>query len=391
LEETQTVRVDTVQGFSRAGSWRSGASMNTVIYGTYFVPGNGKIKAIRHVLTPSVSFSYNPDFGDPSRGVYQDVQVDSTGKTTRVSKYQGFAYGSPSGFESKTVGFSLQNNLEVKVADKNDTTGLGTKKIKIFDNLSLSSGYNFAVDSFNLSNISFSTRTSFFERMVSVQVSGSIDPYTYILISENENPDASRTVVDQRIDVYSWNSGNGLGRLSNLSTNISLNLRPKNKNGNREENVNPNQRFANAADPLANQDPTNYESLEGTPDEIAQINNNPDQYVDFNIPWSLNVNYNITRSQRGLQDAQINQTLSFGGDLSITPKTKINVRSGFDLEEMMFTTTSLGITRDLHCWSLRFNWTPFGRFQQFGLTIRPKSSLLQDLKLERRKNFNDFF
>lgn len=393
LEDQQVVNVDTVQRFSRAGSWRSGASLNTIIYGTHFFKGDGKVKAIRHVMTPSLSFSYNPDFSDPRYGVFQEVQVDSTGRTAIVSKYQNFIYGSPSGRESRTLGLSLQNNLEIKVTDEEDTTGTGTKKVKIFDNFALNSSYNFAADSFRLGNIGFSTRTSFFNNAISVAVQGTIDPYTYNLVSESVNQRGDRTVVQQRIDRYAWNTGNGVGKLSSISTNISFSLRPKGSRDSGQNNQNANAAMNRPGGPgsMNNPNMTNYDSELGTEEEIAQINNNPDLYVDFNIPWSLNVNYNITRRQTGFQDANITQTLRFSGDLSLTPKTKINVRSGYDLEELEFTQTSIGINRDLHCWSLSFNWTPFGRFQQFGLIIRPKSSLLQDLKLERRKNFNDFF
>jgi lipopolysaccharide export system protein LptA len=194
LPEEEAVRVDTVQGFSRAGSWSSGASLNTVMYGTYFFKGKGKVQAIRHVITPSVSFSYNPDFSDPSRGVYRFVQTNEEGDSVRVSKYEGFAFGSPSGNESRSMSLSLQNNLELKVKDEEDTV-TGYKKVKIFDNLSMNGSYNFAADSFKLSNISWSTRTSFFDNKISLALSGNMDPYIYELIWD-----------DVRVRLASWNA-----------------------------------------------------------------------------------------------------------------------------------------------------------------------------------------
>lgn len=390
-EELQGLRVDTLQRFSRAGSWRSSMSMNTILYGTYFVKGK-RIEAIRHVITPSISLSYNPDFGDPSRGIFQDVQIDSLGRTRRLSKYEGFIYGSPPGGESQSLGFRLQNNLEMKVRNLKDTTGNEFKKIKIFDNLSMGTGYNFAADSFQLSNITFQARTSFFKRALSVNVSGTVDPYIYNLISESVSATGSRTVIQERINRLAIDNGQGLGQLTRLSTNLTLNLSPQTfKRGNsgrddqqqqeEERNLNNTSFF---------DDPSLANDL-ATQDQLAPILNNPDQYVDFNLPWRLNANYSIARSKTGFQDSRITQTLSFGGSVALTPKTQVSLNSGYDLESKEFTTTRLNISRDLHCWDLSFQVVPFGRFQSFHLTIKPRASLLQELKLEKRKNFLDFF
>ena len=225
ISEEEGVRIDTVDGFSRAGSWSTGASLNTIVYGTAFF-NSGKIKAIRHVMTPSISFSYSPDFSSTRYGVYSDVQIDDEGNTVRVSKYEGFAYGSPPGGESRTLGFSLSNNIEMKVASKKDTVS-GTKKIKLFDNLGMSSGYNLAADSFKLSNINVNARTSFFDGKVSLNFTGTIDPYEYLLISESINSRGERSVNQRRLDRYAWNNGSGLGQLSNMTTAIGINLSPK--------------------------------------------------------------------------------------------------------------------------------------------------------------------
>jgi hypothetical protein len=125
--------------------------------------------------------------------------------------------------------------------------------------------------------------------------------------------------------------------------------------------------------------------------ELEHIYRNPNEYVDFNIPWSARISYSVNVTQVGLKPSTIRQTLTFSGDFSLTPKTKFRFTSGYDLQKNAFTPTSIGIERDLHCWQLSFNWVPFGRFQSFNVVIRPKSALLQDLKLQKRKNFNDFF
>jgi lipopolysaccharide export system protein LptA len=388
IEEENGVRIDTVDGFSRAGSWSTGASLNTRVYGTAFFP-NSNIQAIRHVMTPSVSFNYSPDFSDTKYGVYSDVQVDSLGNTERVSKYQGFAYGSPSGGESKTLGFSLSNNIEMKVASKKDTVD-GFKKIKIFDNLGFSTGYNLAADSFKLSNISVNARTSFFDNKISLNFTGTLDPYEYLLISETTSPQGTRIVKQRRLDRYTWNNGNGLGRLSNMTTAISFNLSP---GGSKKNNT------ANAQDPLGRNvgvlPPDEEVGFDGYSDyerdQVEHIQNNPDMYVDFAVPWSLRMQYSINRSKRGFEEATIRQSFQFSGNLGLTDKTQITFNSGYDFEAKDFTTTRVGVTRNLHCWTMSFDWVPFGRFQSYFLSIRVKSSVLQDLKLEKRRSFFDFF
>lgn len=387
------VRIDTVDGFSRAGSWSSGASLNTRVYGTVFFK-KGKIRAIRHVMTPSVGFSYSPDFSDPRYGVYEDVQIDDEGNTTTLSKYQGFLFGSPPGGESKTLSFSLSNNIEMKVASKKDTV-TGTRKIKIFDNLGVSSGYNIAADSFKLNNINFNARTSFFDSKVSVNFTGTFDPYEYLLRSETINADGSRTVSQRRLDSYSWNNGNGLGRLSNMNVSLGVNLRPKRRNN--ENSPNPDGYGETAAFQQGNGLAAPDENLdfEGyTPDEqeeLRRLQNNPNEYIDFDIPWTLRMQYSINRTQRGFQDATIRQSFQFSGSLGLTEKTQVTFNSGYDFEAKDFTQTRIGVSRDLHCWSMNFDWVPFGRFQSYFFSIRVQSSVLQDLKWDKRRSFFDFF
>ena len=394
IEEENGIRIDTVNGFSRAGSWNSGASLNTRFYGTHFFQGDGKVQAIRHVATPSLSFSYSPDFGDEKYGVWQDVQIDSLGNTTRLSKYQNFAYGSPSGSKSKTMSFSLSNNLEMKVRDDKDSLS-DFKKVKLFDNLSMSSGYNFAADSFKLNNISWNARTSFFKGALSLNFSGTIDPYVYKIVSESTNSLGATTIVDRRLDQYAWNHGQGLGQLSRLNTSANLRLKPKQgRNGkdtendedpyNRADTFNgPNDFF----DPNAMRDPNGV----GTAEQMNYIMQNPQEYVDFNLPWSLNIQYSINRTRVGFDESNITQSMSFNGTLGLTDKTQVSFRSGYDFENKEVTMTNISVSRDLHCWSLSFNYVPFGRYQSFSLSIRPKSPLLQQLKLDKRRSFQDNF
>ena len=360
------IEIDTTNSFQRAWSYSSAFALSTRIYGTVFFK-KGKIKAIRHVISPEISMSFSPDFTKPKFGYYENVQINSEGDTKLLSKYENFLFGSPRIGSSASMNFYIGNNLEMKVVDKNDTIS-GTRKIKIFDNLSFSSSYNFLADSFRLAPIRFSTRTSFFKRLINLSVSGNIDPYSFKLDSISENSSGIKNVYQRRVDELAYKNNQGIGSLAYI--NMSLG-------------------FRFSAKDFRSEDEEEKDSSFGTREEIDYINSNIAEYIDFNVPWSINASYNLNRRKLGFRDPTITQTLTFSGDVSISEKTKISFRSGYDFKFKMLTQTSINATRDLHCWRINFSWVPFGRFQSYNLSINAVSALLQDLKLEKRSRFFD--
>jgi len=389
------VRVDTIRGFSRAGWYSTGASVATRLYGFYPIGGK-KIQAIRHVMTPSIGFSYSPDFGDPSKGIYQEVQLDESGATRILSKYEGFAYGSPPLGENMSMSFSLNHNLEMKVKSKKDTVD-EFKKIKIFENLSMSSSYNFLADSFNLTNFSWNARTSFFNKAMSVNLNGAIDPYVYVLDSIQEVPGGTGIVHQRRINRFAWNNGQGIGQLNRASVAISFNIRPKSSGGSRQStnqnedrNLGGFDRNNNSDNPFLPQDGSGV--IAGSVDDSGTIMLDPNTYVPFDIPWGLNVNYSVNYTRRGFEEAKVTQTLSFSGNVSLTQKTKVGFNSGYDFIKNEFTVTRINVSRQLHCWVLNFNWVPFGPRQSYFVEIRVLSQLLKDLKVDKknRSTFTSF-
>ena len=360
------IEIDTTNSFQRAWSYSSAFAMSTRIYGTVFFK-KGKIKAIRHVISPEISMSFSPDFTKPKFGYYENVQINSEGDTKLLSKYENFLFGSPRIGSSASMNFYIGNNLEMKVVDKNDTIS-GTRKIKIFDNLSFSSSYNFLADSFRLAPIRFNTRTSFFKRLINLSIGGTIDPYTFKLDSISESSSGLKNVYQRRIDELAYKNNQGIGSLAYI--NMSLG-------------------FRFSAKDFKSEDEEEKDSSFGTREEIDYINSNIAEYIDFNVPWSINASYNLNRRKLGYRDPTITQTLTFSGDVSISEKTKISFRSGYDFKFKMLTQTSINATRDLHCWRINFSWVPFGRFQSYNLSINAVSALLQDLKLEKRSRFFD--
>ena len=383
LPDSNKVQTEVIDGFSRAYQYNTSASVSTRLYGTYFFKGEN-VQAMRHTIVPSVSFGYRPDFGDPKYGFYQEVLVDTAyvedprfgnNQNQRLlSRYEGFIYGAPSAGRSGSIGFSLNNQLELKIRNKNDTTENAepTKKLPILENLSLSGSYNYLADSFKLSPISISARTRLFDNKINIAASASLDPYAYVVMdSTTRNEEVFINSI--KANQYAWQAGQGIGSISSANLNISTNLNPK-----------------------ANKD---KESDELTEEELEYINTHREQYVDWDVPWNVRLTYRISYGQNLRQapeeetffDRIIAHSLQFNGDLSLTEKWKINFNSGYDLKRQEFTMTSIDVRRDLGCFEMSFNWVPFGRFTSYSFQVNVKSSLLKDLKMQRRNSFYDQF
>jgi hypothetical protein len=350
---------DTVHGFNRIANYSFSTTFNTRIYGTKFFKPGKNVQALRHVMNPAITFSYTPDF-TKNKNYFQPILVD--GKTTYKSRHEGFLYGSSNTGRSGAIGFSLGNTLEMKVKTDKDTVA---RKIALLKNLSFSTSYNLMADSFALAPVSISANTSVMDDMLSINFSASLDPYRYDRFLD---PETGKS-FERRMDALVWNNGR-LGRITSATLALNTNFNPQGQ-----------------------------KSDQATRDKITQSNlpeqekqfllNNPNAYVDFEIPWSLRVNYSMNYQHTVNAEPKIKQTLQFSGDLSLSQSWKITFNSGYDFESKEFTQTDVGISRDLHCWTFRMNWIPFGRFTSYNLTIAVKASVLQDLKLERRKPYFD--
>jgi lipopolysaccharide assembly outer membrane protein LptD (OstA) len=345
-----SINVIPQHGFKRAGDGSASASLSTTIYGMYaFKTGN--IVAIRHVITPSMSFTYRPDFSMPNFKYYETIHNYNDSLSQKYSYFQNGIFGPPSSGESNTIGFNLDNNLEMKVKTHTDTSE-GTKKIKIFESLSLGGSYNFVADSLKLSHISLQGRTTLFDK-IQISAAASLDPYQF-----NDS-----TGVD--INKYMYDKNKSIGTITNASATCSFALNP---------------------DALKPQT-----SKKGTTQEQENVAKHPGDYIDFKIPWNLSVNYNLyyNKSINSTLTSPITQVLNFTGDLKLTPKWKIAFTSGYDFVAHDISYSSLSFYRDLHCWEMHLNWVPFGSHQSYSFQINVKSSILQDLKLVRKKDWYD--
>lgn len=386
--DQEAVRIDTLSGFSRANTYSASVGISTQLYGMFNFGDRGRLEAIRHIVTPTVSFSYRPDFSQEKFGFYQTVQTDADPENTRLlSIYDGFVFGSPSLGESAAMNFSIQNKVEAKV--RSDTAQ--AKKIPILENLSFSGSYNFLADSFNLSSINVTARTSLFDRKLNINMGMILDPYTR-LTTTTENEDGSFTSTTRRVNQFAWKGGQGLGTLTSarlsLSTNLNSDASSGPSNGG-NPNFNPNQRFQDGfIDDPQGQFGSINDGGENLIRQQTQYFYDPNAYVDLDIPWNLrfSYDYNFTRS---LNSTTTRQAVKLYGQVSLTPKWQITLNTGYDIDMKEITQTSVGIFRDLGCWEMRANWIPFGRFTSYTIDIQIKSSVLKDLKISRRRSFFD--
>jgi len=372
--DTSYIAIDTIHGFKASHDFSYSTSLNTTIYGIVRFK-KGPIKAIRHVFSPSVSYNYKPDFSDPKWGYYKTV-TDSAGNKQLYSIFEGATYGGPSASKAGSINISIRNNLEMKVRSKEDTiTGLRT--IKIIDQLSISTNYNLASDSLRWSPVSVSGNTPILKN-TNINFSATWDPYSW---DERNN---------RRSNIYEWDLNRKLMRFQNANWSFGLSHTFTSNDGQKKSKNIPVTPIDNKLLPNAvstKDDP----SLEAEKKDIIQ---NPQNYLDWNNPWTFTTSY--TFSMATVKDPvskklknDIIQSIMFNGDISITPKWKVTFTSGYDFKSSQLSYTSFTINRDLHCFEMSFNWIPFGYIKSWDFTLRAKSTLLQDLKITKRKDFRD--
>ncbi|OFY26842.1 MAG: hypothetical protein A2275_05045 [Bacteroidetes bacterium RIFOXYA12_FULL_35_11] len=349
------IKTDTIPGFNRAYDYNFTLSLSTTLYGMYQLKV-GPLKAVRHVMTPSVSLSYRPDFGEEKFGVYKKHmevfrRTNAPNDTIyrQYSRFENGIFGTPQNGKAGMVNFSLGNNLEMKVRSKADTVE-GLKKIKIFDALNFSTSYNIAADSLKWMPLNISGSTNFL-RLLNLRFSGIVDPYSF----------DSLLTGYTRVNRFMLDENGDFGRITSANLSIGANINAKtfqNARKEKELNENKNKRF------------------------------DKNGYHIFRIPWNLSLSYNLRYDKPDVED-KTTQTLQVSGDFFLTPKWQIRFRTDYDFEVKKLVNASIDIHRDLHCWEMSFNWIPFGFYKSFHFKINVKSSILQDLKMERKKNWLD--
>ena len=356
-EETRGSFKDSiVEGFNYIHGYapRASVSINPVLYGMYMFKKGSKVEAIRHVFDPNVSFSFVPDMKNLVADYYDSSAINPlTGKREEYSIYEGGMYGTPTlPGRSGNINFSLRNNVEMKIKKYTDTTQ-EVKKIKIIDNLSMSTSYNVYADETRQQKwrpIGMSTSNRFFNGKLNIRFTATGNMYAIDSLTEKAYTDK-----------FIWESTDKILRITN--GRISFGTSFSSSQGKKEKSETQDTEVEQLTNP----------ELELYPG-----------YVDFDVPWNFSFDYSFVYSKPGLS-YNITQTLNFSGNLSLTPKWKITFRSGWDFDKNKLTYTTFSLHRDLHCWEARFNWVPFGRMKSYGFTITAKSSILRDLKWDKPK------
>lgn len=349
------------KGFKTTRQFSYNTNLSFNVYGIFRFK-KGWIKAFRHVMTPNIGITYRPDFSKPFWGAYA-TYTDPNGVEHLYSKYANNIYGGPPSGMVGSINLSLKNTFDMKVRSKKDTVS-GEKKIKLIDNLTVSTSYNMAADSLRWAPITISARTVLFQRL-NVNVGAAFDFY-------KADKDG------RRYNEFFWVNNNYKGlrfTRTDLSVSLAWNLNPKAK---------PKQNGQTRQKP---QTPYYASDLYDPTDIFLQP-------IDFKAPWNLNIGYNLNYivtpdARSGRLNHDLVQTITLSGNVKITDKFDINFGTGFDIQAKKFTITTISFSRDLHCWEMGFYWVPFGYRTEWNFHIRVKSGVFQSLKAQKSKSYID--
>ena len=363
-------------GFGMTHTYSGSMSMSTRIYGMFNFGKHRKIQAIRHVITPSVSVNFSPEKGTSFNGWRTlDAYYDKRGTYHAESQYNIYSLpghhntvSPPGRGKSATMSISIGNNLEAKVRDMKDTTGTGSKKVKLLDQLSINTSYNFLADSMRMNNVGVSASTNLFGK---VNLSGNLnfDPYAI-----NER--------GQRINKFNVVATGVPLRLTNASLSASYSI-----NGKGTIDGNDGRR-AGGASGGGNTDANSYQRIYYHPLTGEYIPGGYVYYMNPNSPWSLNFSYSFSyaksytyqaATQELVTNRKFTQTLQISGNVKLTPRLSIQATSGFDFMAMKFTSTQFSASYDLHCFNIAVSWVPMGMYKSYSFRIAANAAALADL------------
>ncbi len=370
-----TQKVDTTikKGFFVDQQTSFSLGFNTAFFGTFNLK-NGK--AIRHVIRPTFGFNYAPSL---SKKYYDTLTVNAKGDVIRYSQLQGGLYSGYGDITNGGISFGIDNNLEMKYKPKtkgdadtaNGDTDTEFKKLRLIDGFGFNGSYNFLADSMKLSHFNIYFRNNLFDK-INLNVSADLSPY-------------KRNRFGYDTSEYIWKGAGGFspGRLTSGSVSLSTSFQSKPRDAEKDKKK---------KEELENEfnDPVLAGDQQRLMDYMRQ---NPAEFVDFNIPWQINISYSLFFSEQPKPDYSgfqkiVNSNISVGGSFSLTPKWNFSISNvNYDFRTKQLQTFSLSINREMHCWQMSINVTPIGSYRYFNFTISPKSGILQDLRINRTRSF----
>lgn len=409
-EETYEVKKDTVMGFYNVYNFNASVSMSTKLYG-FYIPFRkwfgDKVDRFRHVMTPSLSFNYNPDFSNPMwakryggfYGTYDKMvttrdaagnivpKLDENGLPIfEVVNYSRFREA-PGRGSAASLSFSLGNNLEMKLRNDKDTTGKEPYKVySIIDNLSISGGYNFIADSMNWQNFSVNLRIKIPKVNYTINLSGQFDPYMYTTTASGQHV---------RCNELYWNHGrfpHFLGTSTSFSYTFNNDVVKRwfNREGKDDKDTEDEVVLEPTIDPLTGEiiEP---EEVKPKKKEREKEHVTNDGYVFAEIPWSLSVSYSLRYGantsvwdeKRNYHKMEFKHNLSFSASIGLGKGWKASTSLSYDVNAKKLAYSSINVSRDLHCWSMSASFVPFGPFKSYTFHIGVNASMLKDLKYDK--------
>ncbi|MBD5191315.1 MAG: LPS-assembly protein LptD [Barnesiella sp.] len=369
---------DTTYSLYNVWDFQAGISLDTKIYGFWKpMPFLGdKVKMIRHVMTPTISFSGSPDFGSSFFGYYGQYQFMGTNgemQTRRYSYFPNSMFGVPGEGKSGTVSLSLANNLEMKVKSDNDS--IGEKKISLIENFTVSQSYNLAADSLNWSNINTSLMLRLMKNF-NLNLSATWDVYTYQLNEAGNPVKVNRTRLQ---------AGKGLAKLSSTGTSFSYTLSNATFSKKKDNDSNKN-----------NKDGSENGNNSGRPGRVSKkeddVELTDDGYVPWSVPWNLSFNYSISYAYGSFNkkkmdyDGRITQNLSFSGNIRPTKNWSMGFSASYNFDTHKIAYMNCNVSRDLHCFTMRASVIPVGPYKSYNFHISVKSAMLSDVKYDKRSS-----
>ena len=395
-EATQTEVADTTYGFYNVYNWSMSLSASTKVYG-FWLPSRkifgDKIQAIRHVLTPQVSFSYAPDFGASRYGyyaTYQKTDADGNVSLQEYSPYTGSLFGVPGKGKTGNISFDLSNNIEMKVKSDKDSTGF--RKISIIDELGLSMGYNMAAKERPWSDLSMRIRLKWWKNYT-FNMTAVFATYAYEL-SENGTP---------YVGTHTEYSRGRFGRFQGMSQNFSFTLTPEKLkklfSGGDKDDDDDDYRDDDDTGVETNIDDDMINAQRGARKQSAgKAETDEDGYMKFSMPWSLTVGYGVTMRENTAgkfntesmrYPYKFTQTLNFSGNVRLSDGWNISFSSGYDFEEHDISMTTASLQRDLHCFNMSCS-VVLAPYTSYNFSFRCNAATLTDaLKYDKRSGYSN--
>jgi len=367
--ENKVVTED-LRGFDAYRTYNFNASVGTTIYGTFDFGSDKKIQAIRHVMRPSVSYSNTPSFDQ----YYDTYAIDATGTNySEFSRFENSIFGAPSNNYASSIGFSLSNTFEAKVKDKESDTDT-PKKVMLLNNFNISTSYDLAADSLALAPFRISGGTLLFKEKMNVNFATTLDPYAI----DNSG---------KRINTYNIDNNGSLFRMT--SANMTINYAFSSADAAKKDSKSTEQTIQNGgrSDNLFGTSvdlSDSRQSLFNTDKDENEKESNTEWY-NTKLPWDLNLAYSVTYTNINRENEIASNSLMASGNIELAPRWKVGISSGYDFKQKGITFTQLRFERDLESWRMSFNWVPYGPNAYWGFFIGITSSVLSDIKWEKRQ------